>query len=326
MAVPTNTVQTYTQKNIREDLENTIYNVDPTKTPLFTMAKKLKAEQTYHEWNVDILTAQNTSNAQIQGDDATADSTNATGRMGNYTQISRKVVQIADTLQSVRAAGGSNKMGYQLLRSSKALKRDIEGSITKNAAQSAGSSSAAAVTGGLPSFLVTNVQFQTGGANPTGLVTVGSETFGNGTTARTAGTTPVAFTEAQFDTAVEEVYTSSGDSPDYVLCSPVNKQIISKFTGVGTRFTQVEDKTLKTAIDVIQSDFGEVKIVPDIFLAQSHDVYFVKSDMVRIAYLRPFKTVPLAKTGDSEKKMLVVEYALEVGNEHALGAVFDTTG
>ncbi len=48
MAVPTNTFQTYSQTNIREDLINTIYNVDPYKTPLLNMAKKTKAEQSYH--------------------------------------------------------------------------------------------------------------------------------------------------------------------------------------------------------------------------------------------------------------------------------------
>jgi hypothetical protein len=48
MTVPTNTFQVYTQVNIREDLINAIYNVDPFKTPLLNMAKKAEANQTYH--------------------------------------------------------------------------------------------------------------------------------------------------------------------------------------------------------------------------------------------------------------------------------------
>jgi len=47
---------------------------------------------------------------------------------------------------------------------------------------------------------------------------------------------------------------------------------------------------------------------------------------VRVAYLRPFQTVPLAKTGDADRKLLLVEYTLEVGNEKAVGAIFDTNG
>jgi hypothetical protein len=88
----------------------------------------------------------------------------------------------------------------------------------------------------------------------------------------------------------------------------------------------VEDKTLKTAVDVYQSDFGDVKIIPDIFLAQSKDCFFINPNYLRVAYLRPFQTTPLAKTGDSDKKMLLVDYTLEVGNEKAHGLITDTAG
>jgi hypothetical protein len=123
MSVPANTFQTFTQKNIREDLINAIYNVDPFKTPFLNMAKKDKAEQTNHEWDTDTLAAQNLNNAAIEGDDPTPQNLTPTARMGNYTQISTKTVSISGTSQSVVAAGGSNKMGYQLLKKSKELKR-----------------------------------------------------------------------------------------------------------------------------------------------------------------------------------------------------------
>jgi hypothetical protein len=127
-------------------------------------------------------------------------------------------------------------------------------------------------------------------------------------------------------TVLQLVYKNSGESPEYALCSAANKQNISAFTGPGPRFIEVEDSTLMTKVDVYESDFGEVKIIPDIFLANSHDVYFINPNYVRVAYLRPFQTIPLAKTGDSDQKMLLVEYTLEMGNEHAHGAIYDTTG
>jgi hypothetical protein len=40
-----------------------------------------------------------------------------------------------------------------------------------------------------------------------------------------------------------------------------------------------------------------------------------------IAYLRSFRTVALAKTGDNTKRMLLVEYTLKVRNEKGLGIV-----
>ncbi|MDE2101730.1 MAG: DUF5309 domain-containing protein [Patescibacteria group bacterium] len=321
MTVPTNTLQVYTQVNIREDLINTIYNVDPYKTPFLNMAKRMKANQTHHEWNTDTLAAQNLSNAAIEGDNPTAQSLAATTRLGNYTQISTKTVQISGTSQAVIAAGGSNKMGYQLLKKSKELKRDMEGILTNNAGYNAGAAGTARVTAGITAYLGTNTVFQTGGtpsgANPAALT---------GADARTDNSVTAAITEANVDSLANKVFTNSGDGIEFLLVSPTNKQNISKFTGVGTRFTQVEDKTLKTAVDVYQSDFGDIKIIPDIFLARSKDVFAINPQYIRIAYLRTFQTVPLAKTGDSDEKMLLVEYALEVGNEKALGGIFDTTG
>src|SRR6185312_12215626 len=101
LAVPTNTLQTFPQVNIREDLSNFVHNVDPYKTPLLNMAKRGKAENIHHEWDIDALDAQSLANAQIQGDDATADALAVSGRLGNFTQIARKVVAIARTAQAV---------------------------------------------------------------------------------------------------------------------------------------------------------------------------------------------------------------------------------
>lgn len=316
MTVPSNTLQVYTQVNIREDLGNKIMNVDPYKTPLLNMAKKTSAQQTYHEWNTDSLAAQNLANAAVEGDNPTNIVVAPTTRLGNYTQICQKTIQISGTSQAVVAAGGSNKMGYQLLKKSKELKRDMEGILTNNAAKVAGNSTTARVSAGITSWLGSNTVFGAGGANPGTL---------NGTATRTDGT-QTALTEANVKSMAQKVYSSSGESPDYGLVSPVNKQNISAFSGPGTRFTQVEDKVLATAIDVYETDFGPIKLVPDIFLARSRDTFWINSQYVAIAYLRPFQTNPLAKTGDSDQKQLLVEWTLELGNEKAIGAIFDTNG
>jgi hypothetical protein len=42
-----------------------------------------------------------------------------------------------------------------------------------------------------------------------------------------------------------------------------------------------------------------------------------------LAYLRPFQTNELAKTGDSEKTQILAELTLEVKNEAAHGGIFD---
>ena len=326
MTVPTNTDQTFTQTNIREDLPNFVDNVDPYRTPIVNMAKRAEAKQTYHEWDVDALAAMNQANAAVQGDNPTNIALTATGRMGNRTQIPTKTIQMSGTLQAVVAAGGTNTMAYQLAKKAKELKRDMEGIITANTAQSAGNATTASITGALQSYIFTNSVHGTGGVDPTGVVTIGSETFGNGTTARTYGTA-VAVTEALVRTVLNKVYTTSGDCPPYAVVSPTNKQNISAFTGVtGTRFNRVEDEVFQTAIDEYDSDFGPVKIMPDIFLFKTGDVWFLNPEYLKLAYLRPFQTIPLAKTGDSDQKEMLCEFSLEVSNEHAHGAIFDTNG
>lgn len=321
MAVPTGTFQVYTQNNIREDLVNAVYNVDPFKTPLLNMAKKGKANQTFHEWNIDALDAQDTANAAVEGDNPTNKTLAATTRHGNYTQISTKTIQISGTSQAVVAAGGTNKMGYQLLKKSKELKRDMEGILTANQARAAGTASTARKSAGLPSWLGTNTVHNTGGtpsgANPSPL---------DGTATRTDDSVTSAISEANLKSMLQQVYSSSGDSPKYMLVSPKNKQNISGFAGPGTRYIKVEDKVLKTAVDVYESDFGDVRVIPDIFLARSKDVFAINPDYIKVAYLRPFQTLNLAKTGDSDQKELLVEYTLELGNEKAHGGIFDTTG
>lgn len=321
MTVPTGTLQVFTQANIREDLINAIYNVDPFKTPFLNMAKKTKAEQTNHEWNTDALDAQNLNNAAVEGDNPTNTVITPSVRLGNQCQISTKTIQISGTSQAVTAAGGTNKLGYQLLKKSKELKRDMEGVLTNNIAKVAGSAAVARKLAGLPSWLKTNTVFQTGGA-PSGA----NPATADGAAVRTDNSVLAAVTEANAKLVLQKIYSASGDSPEYALVSAVNKQLISAFAGPGTRFIEVEDAVMKTKVDVYQSDFGEVKMIPDIFLARSKDTFWLTPQYVRVAYLRPFQTIPLAKTGDSDQKMLLVEYTLEMGNEKAHGGIFDTTG
>jgi len=317
MTVPTNTYQTYQTVGIREDLIDLVYSVDPTSTPLLSMAGKAKATQTKHEWQDQALAAANTGNAQIEGDDATADAQTPTTRLNNQTQISRKVVQVSGTDQAVKAAGQKNILGWRLLNAAKELKRDMEAILGANQAINVGSASVARTLGAFDAWLATNtVILGTGGANG-----------GSGTTARTDGSPTVAVTEANVKTVLADIYKSTTRSPDYCILSPANKQLFSSFTGNVTRFVDVEgnDAKLVTAYEIYVSDFGDVKIVPDVF-TRGRDIFFINSEYYKIAYLRPFETIALSKTGDSDRKALYAEYTLEMSAEKAHGGIFDTTG
>ena len=68
--------------------------------------------------------------------------------------------------------------------------------------------------------------------------------------------------------------------------------------------------------------FGSISIVPDRFM-RTRDAIVVDPEYAALAYLRPFQTIELAKTGDSERTQLIAELTLEMRNEAAHGIVAD---
>ena len=131
MAAPTNTFLSTASIGNREDLSNTIYRITPTVTPLLNLASKAKATNTLHEWQTQDL-APPASNAQNEGDDATAKVVTPTIRLNNRTQISTKTVFIAGTQKAMNTAGRSDEMGYQMAMNALELKRDMELGLTQN--------------------------------------------------------------------------------------------------------------------------------------------------------------------------------------------------
>ena len=315
MAIVTNTFQTYTAIGNREDLSDIIYNISPTDTPFMSSIGKEKAAGTLHEWQTDAL-ATAAANAQVEGDEITFNAVTPTVRINNQTQISRKSVIVSGTQDTVNSAGRNNELAYQISKSSKELKRDMEVVLTANQSRAAGGAAAARTTAGLPSWIQANTSVGTNGAN--GAVG-GVDTPG---ILRTDGTQR-AFTEAQLKDVVKQCWDSGGD-PSMIMLGSFNKQKLSGFTGGSTKMTQADDKKLVAAIDIYESDFGSMTVVPNRF-SRNRDVFVIQPDMWAIAFLRDFQLMDLAKTGDAQKKAMLAEYTLVSKNETASGAVFDLT-
>ena len=313
----TNTRVSYDHPSTREDLQDIIYNIDPTETPFLSMASRMSASNVLHEWQTENLSAVDEDNAAIEGDDATISAPVNAVRIGNYTQISTKAVSVSGTDKATTQAGIKNAMAHQTALKGKELKRDMEAILLKNQARSAGSAVAARRLGGVPAFLDTNTSFGAGaGADPTG-------TGANlGTTARTDGTQRV-LQEDFLLTEMRSAWTNGGN-PNRVLMGPFNKDKASGFTGVATKFKDVEDKRTIAAVDVYVSNFGEVMFVPNRF-QRERDVFGLQSDMWGVAYLRPFFREKLAKTGDRDSEQLIVEYTMVAKNEASSFMIADLT-
>ena len=311
MAQPTNTFDTYDSVGEREDLSDVIYSISPTDTPFISSAAKTKATAVLHEWQTDALAAAVTNNAVIEGDEATLDAVSPTSRLSNSSQIMDKTVVITGTQESVDKAGRASELAYQIAKKAKELKRDMEATVTGNIAEVTGGSSTARKMGTLGSWIETNDVFGAGGASGTA-----------GNTARTDGTQR-AFTEAQLKSVIKSVWNEGGE-PSMIMVGPFNKQKLSGFTGNSTRFDAGADATLYTSVDVYASDFGQLQVVPNRF-SRDRDAYVLDMNYFAIAFLRDFTMHELSKTGDSEKRQLLVEATLESRNEKASGLVADLT-
>ncbi len=320
MGVTANTNETYDVSTIKEDLQDAMISISPTDTPVMSAIGRRNVDNTYFEWGVVSLAAASISNRVIEGESApTNDAPTNAVRQGNYTQISDKVVEVSDTANAVNGAGDAQTTAKQIAYKLKELKRDMESMLCDNVAGSAGASGTARSSAGLPAFLRTNADRGVGGADGT---TSGSGDAGYVDAAATDGTQRT-ITEALLKSVIANCWTE-GAEPSVVICGPSQKQTISAFTGNATRFKEAEDSKLNAAIDVYISDFGELQIVPSRF-SRSRDVLVLDPNYARVAYLKPTSQKPLARTGHAERRLISVEFGLQVDNEAAHGVIADVS-
>jgi hypothetical protein len=315
MSLPTNALATYEAVGNREDLSNIIYRIDPTETPLMSGVARETATAVNHEWQTQALAAASGSNAQLEGDDIVADAVTATVRLGNIAQISRKSAQVSGTQQAVIHAGRGNELDYQVMLKGLELKRDMETVlIGTNQAKNTGNDTTARKTASILSWVKSNTN-KNGGSDPAAA---------DGTGTRSDGTQR-AFTEANLKDVINKIWTAGG-KPNVIMTGAFNKQVFSTFTGRSTPIEQAASKKIVAAVDAYESDFGRLKVVPNRF-SRARDVWVLEMEKWALAFIkgRNMLSIPLARTGDSERRAVVAEYALVSRNEKASGLVADNT-
>lgn len=315
MAMPTSTLATYEAVGDREDLSDMIYRIDPVETPFVSAAAQEKATAVNHEWQTQSLAAA-AANAQLEGDDPTTNATTPTVRLGNICQISYKVARVSGTQQAVDHAGRDNELAYQEMLKGLELKRDKELILTgTNQAKVTGNDTTARNTATVLSWIKTNTSMGASGANPAAADGTGSRTDG----------TQRAFTEANLKTVLGSIWTNGG-KPNIIMTGQFNKQVFSTFTGRSSPIEEAKSKKIVASVDAYESDFGVLKVVANRF-SRARDVLVLEMQKWAVAYLngRKLISIPLAKTGDSDRRQILSEYALVSRNEKASGGVFDLT-
>lgn len=315
MAVVNNTQLTYGTVGTREDLTDVIYNITPEETVFISSIGTSKAKQTFHEWQVDELAAPDTSNAHLEGDEAAVEATDQPTRLGSYVQISRKVLAISGTTEETDKAGRKSEMAYQAAKKGVEIRRDMEAIVLVNQAANAGGTGTARKTGSLLAWLKTNTDHAGDGADPV---------YTNIPTGQRTDGTLRDITEDMLKSVIQKQWLAGGKVSKLFVGAGI-KQKVSAFTGIAQKTVEVTGRkqaVIVGAADVYVSDFGNVTVIPN-RLQRNRDALLVDDTYISIMYLRRFKTEKLAKTGDSEKRMLIVEWGLKVGNEAAHGGIFD---
>lgn len=318
MAQVSGTTDTYDLVGIAEDVEDAIYNISPTETPLFTMAKKKKATNTYHQWQTDSLAAAG-ANRQIEGDDATFTTATPTTMLSNYTQIVRKTIIVSETADVVKKYGRARELARLVTKYGKEWKRDVEFALVQNQASSAGGSGTARSSAGLESMIAGNrILPTTSNTGTTPGFAAGTWSAPTDGTATGAGST---LTEAYLQSGIEAAWTDGGD-PSVIMSGMYQKRAIAQFGGAAKYagfYNPNQGKSQGAVIggvDVYVSDVGEHKLVLNRYM-RTRTLFGLDPDYVSVATLRGASVSDLAKTGDAEKKMLIGELCLVVDNPDA---------
>ena len=326
MAVPANTRETYGAIGIREDLSNIIYNISPMDTPFLSGCGRGSADNTTYEWQTDELKTV-AMNTQIEGNDYASTAASEPRRLTNYTQISATQVQSSGTAEAVDFAGRKSTQAYQLAKRAKEMKRDMEYMLLQGTVKVLGSSGTARETAAFSTWVGTNsagtsnvVAASTG----LGITNSGASTYPDGTTNSATGGASTTTTIALINNVAERIW-NLGGTPDTILCNGTVKGTISSST-VGGAVVAAPRKdigskdniTAVNAVDVLVTDFGTFKVVPDRHIPATN-VDFIDFDLWSVDYLRPFRTETLAKSGDSVKQLLIAEYGLRSKNGNGSG-------
>ena len=254
------------------------------------------------EWLEDDLGGNPAANKKKEGFEYAVTDPGTRTRLGNYTQIMSRGYGVTDTQEVVQKHGLSSEIAYHMANAMKLIALDVEYAYLNNANRVAGDADTEREMGGFPYWISTNVK--------------SNEPITPGTHV------PRDLTFDLIGEALEDTW-KEGANPTTMIVSPRTKRIIGKLTASqATKNMDADETRLKERIDVIETDFGTLKIVVDRWMANGK-AYIIDPSLWKTAYLRPFKTLDLPKTGDAIKKVIVGELTIEARAEQANAAIID---
>jgi len=306
---------------VPEDLSDVIELLANEDTPFTSNIGRGKATQTYTEWNTDTLANANEDNKLVEGEDVTLTTRSPTSRMGNFTQIMTKVPAVSGTMQAINIVGGQKELARELMKCGRELKLDREKRMVgQKPAVNSTTDTTAREAAGFGAWLRSSISRGGTGAN----AGMSGTTEGYPNSAVTPGTNR-ALTEQLLKDAMASAW-GFGGKPKMMLVNATLKGKVSAFPGIAANRVTIGTEPVKIigTADIYLSDFGKLSIVPDAYMPAAN-AWLVDPEYAELMTLRPVQTTELAKSGDSEKRLMVWEGTLKVNNEKAHAGIADIT-
>ena len=327
-------------KGARENLENLLKTVEPTETPLYsTLSQSAAPKATLNEWLVDSL-----ENPDISGVEDGIDLTLSTAknlidsraRLANRVQTIRDYFAVSRQAEMVDVAPGGSLFAASKAKSLIQLKRSIETAIGSSNDQVAGASGVASKMAGLGLW-----------SNPSATGSTFDSSAKEAFRAVAGSRVSLAsLTEDGLRGLLQAVYTASGAKSSFKLfAGPAVMNKITDYTRAAIsnnpsyQFTQdVSGKTLIRSVLTYVSDFGEISILPDLFLGRvdgtpsgtdtavgvvnTDRAYLIPDDdTVSLKFLEGISVMELPDNGGGKRAFCEAMLTLRVGNPRALGSI-----
>lgn len=293
--------------NVREDLADMIWRIDPEETPFVTaIGRGADAEQVMTEWLLQELNAAD-SNVQPEGFRYLAQPAKAPYRLNNFCQIMFRSVTVSNTLRASDSVGG-DEWNRQMLMKGVEVRRDLEWWTTRGMVR----------TGTDPRQMSGIQTWITNGSMGGG---IGAMPTGDGSNGPVGGTTRTMTLDLVAQ-AMQMAFTVGG-KPRLGLLSPRLKRVFSGLAQGGAGNAIVSQNivqatapvatTIVGAVDAYLSDFGRIQIAPNIFMPDNV-MLLIDPAFAEMAPLtgRDMNTEEYAKTGDAADGGVVFEGTLRV--------------
>ena len=316
MAKVTNAFSTYNAVGNREDLSNAIYNIDPFDTPVMSAIRRRNVKNRLFDWQTEFLPTVNLANAYEEGFLLVNKPAQPTIRQNNVVQISERDATVSGSQEESDAAGKGSEMAHQMAMSSKVLKNDMESIMCSRQPRVDETSVNAPTprnTEAIAHWLgrARDRLGATGGAIAPGTaVPVLADAY-----AAFPPPTAVQLTEQMVGDAMQKAYTN-GASPTLLVVPPGPKRTVSTFVGRSTSQVLVGKTEVVSTVDIIATDFGRIKCIPSRWLPTDVGL-LIDPDYIAVAFFRAFRQYLMARIGDAESRMIVVEWGVEMRNNLA---------